>query len=123
MPSKNHVEFRPLTHEDLLSLYGRPFPASCVGYAAYLGGEVIAAAGIAYVRPAQCFSIMKPEMKDHPRCIVDAIRLLREKLDSVTFSVFATPDVDEETAPGFLRHVGFVEIEEGVYQWPQQSRS
>ena len=96
---------------------------SVQGIAAELDGEVIGVAGVAYSKPMQWFSVIRDELKRHPRCMVKAMRQMRVLLDDLDVPVFATSDEDEDTAHEFLTHVGFIEIDKGVYQWLQPSHS
>lgn len=115
------VEIRPIKRQDLIDMYGHSFPMSVKGFAAVLNDRVIGVAGVAFSNPLACFSKINGEMKKYPRKVVEAVRLIRELLNSIDHPVYATPDEDEETAIIFLQHVGFQKtVNEGVYLWPQQ---
>ena len=116
------VLIRALKRQDVIDMYGRTVWASMRGFTAELEGRVIGVAGIAFAKPLQCFCALDDEMKDHPREIVKAVRIVRELLNDVDLPVYATPDEYETTADQFLKHVGFVPISEGMYQWPQPSQ-
>ncbi len=99
-------------------MYGSPLPQSVIGITAELDGRVLGVAGVAFAKPLQAFSFLSEELKKYPRVIVKAVSRLKELFDSFDLPIYATPDTDEvATADGFLKHVGFEEIEEGVYQW------
>lgn len=102
----------------MIAMYEQAPTVSLRGYAAELDGRVLGVVGVAYSNPLQCFSMISAELKEHPRQIVEAMRATRQLLDSIEVPVYATPDEDEvATADGFLRHVGFEQLEEGVYRW------
>ena len=101
-------------------MYGSTLWASVRGITAELDGEVVGIAGLAYAKPIQCFSVIKDELKNRPRDIVRAAKLVREMLDESPLPVYATPDVDAPTACKFLTHIGFVPLSDGEYEWPKQ---
>lgn len=110
------MQIRPMLSEDLIASYGFGFPHAVRGFTAEHEGEVIGVAGIMFSRPPQAFS--KLNKKIHPKDIVRAMRLMRQLLNKQSVPIYAMPDEDEPTANGFLRHVGFTEID-GVYVWTQ----
>ena len=98
---------------------GAPYSLSFRGIAAEKEGEVIGIAGVMYSTPAQCFSTINEELKNHKRAFVKAVRALREILND-SAEVYATPSKTEPTANNFLKHVGFIPVEEDLYKWPTQ---
>lgn len=115
------MEIRPMVQRDLVEQYGHGFPFTVRGITVEHDGRAIGVAGIMFSKPPQCFSKLDDEVKEHPRSIVTAMRVLRKMLDSQSVPVYATPDEDEPTANKFLKHVGFEETNtEGVWKWVQQ---
>ena len=115
------MEIRPMRQNDLVEQYGFGFPFTVRGITAEHEGRIIGGAGIMFSNPPQCFSKLDEEVKDHPRKIVVAMKVIRKLLNSQSVPVYASPDEDEPTANGFLKHVGFEETEvEGVWSWPTQ---
>lgn len=111
-------KLRPIKRQDIVDMYGENLSVSVRGWAAVLDGEVIGIAGVAFSKPLQCFSFLDERMKDYPRKIIEAVKLVRELLASISLPVYATPDEDEkDTADTFLKHVGFVVLHRGVYRW------
>ena len=111
----------PLKASDLVDMYGFNFPYSVRGYAAHLDGETIAVTGIAYTLPPQCFIMLKEGVACRfPREVIKGMQLMRELFNDQIVPIYATPEDNEPTADSFLKHIGFKQIEEGVYQWPQQ---
>lgn len=110
------MKIRPLKASDLIAQYGHGFPYSVRGFAAEHDGKIFGVAGIMFSRPPQAFSRLDEGIP--LRSIVQAMRKMRELLNQQTVAIYATPDEDESTADGFLKHVGFTQISEGVYQWP-----
>lgn len=110
-------EIRPLKADDLVTMFQMVPWTTIRGFTAELDGKVIGVAGVAYMDPMQCFSHIDPVMKQYPRQIVEAVRKVRGLLDSLGVRVYATPAEYEETADSFLRHVGFEQIEDGVYAY------
>ena len=78
--------------------------------------------GVLHSNPLQCFCDMKPEMKKFPKFIVKGIRLVRELLNEYQYDVYTFVDDNEPTSNSLLQHVGFVQLNERVYIWPQQSQ-
>ena len=118
------MQIRPMIQSDLVAQYGFGFPYSVRGFAAEHDGEVVGVAGIMYSKPPQCFSKLDDIVKNFPRSVVVAMRVIRELLDRQTVPVYATPDKDEPTANKFLKHVGFRETEmTGVWKWVQKQPS
>lgn len=121
MQSKNTL-IRPIRGQDLIDLLGRRYPYSIRGYAAEQDGVVVGVGGIMYSQPLQCFSLITDEMKKDKRAVVKAVRFMRELLNSYSAPVYAIASEDEPTAPGFLKHIGFEQIDEEFYEWPIQQQ-
>ena len=113
-----HPTIRSLREQDFIDLYGEAPTVSVRGYAAELDGECIGIAGVSMKYPAEAFSLLDPRMKAFPRAIVEAVRLYRQLLSTITVPVYALADQDEPSAPIFLRHVGFEQLDEVAYKWP-----
>ena len=113
------MNIRPIRSSDIIERYGFSLPFSVRGFTAELDGEVLGVAGVMYSSPPQAFSHLDDRVKTDLRFVIRAIRELRELLNDQLVPIYAAPDVDENTANGFLRHVGFQQTEqEGVYVWP-----
>lgn len=105
---------RPANRQDILDYYGEAQPHRMRAIVIDNDG-VQAIAGIAIINGVPvAFSDVKE--KPDKRTIVKAARIVRAMMDKYPV-VLATADPEEQTAPGFLRHLGF-ETDDGViYRW------
>lgn len=87
------------------------------GFAGVRDGEVLGIGAVMMGYPMQAFSTISDEAKQHKRDIVKAVRLYRDLLNEYDSPIFAKPNPEEKTAVGFLKHVGFEYVGDGVYQW------
>lgn len=114
------IKIKPLSRDDVMAYYGDSFPYTVRGYVAMRGDERLGIAGVTYSRPVQCFSQISDELKQHPRLVVQGVRMIRGLLAEIEVPVVALVNECESSAEGFLRHVGFESTsQKGVYQWVQ----
>jgi len=111
------MELRTATAADFEEVFGLPAPhtfhavvAVDEGTVAGIGGIMFADTSIAFMHV--CDGV---DLRKHKRMLVRALRLFKKMLRN-HHQVLAAP-ADEVTAPGFLQHVGFERVEEGVYLW------
>lgn len=108
---------RMLKKGDIEELYGEPFRESVRGVAVDLGDNVVAVAGVIHTNPAQAFSKMKDSLRKHPKTIMKTAHRLKSILDKYETTVYAFASEKEANSRNFLKRVGFVEIEDGVFKW------
>lgn len=123
------MKLRPIEKDDITALLGRTLPHSTRGITiAADDGTPLAIAGVMYGNPTQCYSVVNDREQvlntlEGKRLIVKGMRQLRALLERCSGRVYALPQDGESTAPGFLAHVGFEQINEDIYQWPDQKQS
>lgn len=118
MESKS-PSIRALQKNDIEVFYGKKFNESVRGLAVELEGVPVAIAGVMHTNPLQAFSDMKDSLRKYPKTIIKTARRLKNILDAYESPVYAYADEDESNSANFLKHVGFTEIEEGVFKWQQ----
>ena len=117
-----------MTRRDYDALIGGPLRASTRGLTiADDKDKPLAVAGVMYANPLQCYSVISDrdsvlDTLEGRRLIVRGMRRLRAILEQCSGAVYALPKEGEATAPGFLAHVGFEQVNEGLYQWPTQEQ-
>lgn len=119
------LNIRPLTKSDILQIYGKPFNHSVRGFVGEIDGRVVGIGGVMYSNPIQAFSkIYDPEVRKHPRVIIETARRLAVLLDTISAPVYAIADSGEKNSRRFLEYVGFEFLEDSdkgpVYQWRTQ---
>lgn len=118
------VELKPLTREVIVAFNGEPFKDSARGLAAYKDGELLGYCGVLQGDMLQAFSHIKPELKKHPKVIVQAAYKMRSLLQFYDQAVYALADENEPTSSRFLEYVGFryvFDCELGrLYRWQNQ---
>ena len=108
---------RMLKKGDIEALYGKPFPESVRGIAVEIGDDVVAVAGVIHANPLQAFSNMKDPLRKYPKTIMKTARRLKSILNLYETTIYAFADQEEPNSRNFLKHIGFVEIEDGVFKW------
>lgn len=108
---------RTLKKGDIESVYGESFRESVRGLAVELGDEVVAVAGVIHTNPLQAFSNMKDALRKYPKTIMKTAISLKSILNKYETAIYAFADEEEANSRNFLKHVGFVEIEDGVFKW------
>jgi hypothetical protein len=120
MLSKSKNQVRPARPSDVLTLIGSPLELSFRGVTAEIDGRPVGMGGIMPGPVTQAFGVFTDDLKADRRLMVQAIRTFREMLESHNGgTIYAWPSPKEQTADGFLTHVGFTKIEDGVYRWDQ----
>ncbi len=111
-------EIRDATRAHFEAFFGVPPPHAFHGVVALEGDTVRAIGGIMYANPSIAFLNVSPEVdvKAHKRETVQGIRRVQEMLRKSHRRVCAVP-ADETVAPGFLQHVGFMQVDRGVFLW------
>lgn len=114
------VLIRPANKQDVLNFMGKPFTESFKGIVAEKGGKVIAIAGVLHTAQLQAFSTITDEMKQHPKTIIKAVRILREILNSYDSAIYAIASEKEVNSMRFLEYVGFEHYDKRIFVWPIQ---
>ena len=108
---------RALRKADIIEFYDEPFPESVRGLAVEFNGEPVAIAGVIHTNPLQAFSSMKDALRKYPKVIVKTARKLKTILDTYESPVYAYADEDEKNSVNFLKHVGFIQLDDGMFKW------
>jgi len=108
---------RALTRNDLLAFYGEMFSESVRGLAVELDGEPVAVAGVIHTNPLQAFSQIREPLRKYPKTIMKTARRLKSILNVYESPVYAFADKDEKNSVNFLKRVGFIQLEDGVFKW------
>ena len=80
-------------------------------------GEILGHAAVVYSSPLQAVSDIDEKLLQYPRIIVKAVKEFRNILNRYESVIYAYPDERHDTAPGFLKHVGFEEVSDEVYRY------
>ena len=80
-------------------------------------GEILGIAGF-YVHQSRLvmFSELDEDLKCNKRAIIMGMRKLKEMASLMRLPIHAKA-ADLPTAKGFLSHMGFVDIGQGLYEW------
>jgi hypothetical protein len=116
MESKN-PNIRALRKSDIIEFYDEPFPESVRGLAVELDGVPVGVAGVIHTNPLQAFSTMRDDLRKYPKTIVRTARQIKIILDSYNSPIYAYADEDEKNSVNFLKHVGFDQLDDGVFKW------
>jgi hypothetical protein len=116
MESKK-VNIRELRKADIIEFYGKPFAESMRGFAVDLDGELVGVAGVVYTDPIMVFSEMKDSLRKYPKTIMKTAHRLKSILNKYESSLYAFANEDEKNSVNFLKRVGFVQLEDGVFKW------
>lgn len=117
MASKNPI-VRALKKDDLKAFYDEPFAHTVRGLAVELNGEPVAVAGVIATTPYQAFSSIKDELRKFPKAIMKTGKKFKEILNSYESTVYAYADDEEKNSKNFLKHLGFVPIDDdGMFKW------
>lgn len=116
MESKS-PNIRALKSKDIVEFYGKSFPESVRGLAVEFEGEPVAVAGVIHTNPLQAFSSIKDSLRKYPKTIIKTARRLKTILDMYESPVYAYADKGEKNSVNFLKHIGFTQIEDGVFRW------
>jgi len=108
---------RALKRTDLIEFYGEPFAQSVRGFAVELEGEPVAIAGVIHTDPLQVFSTMKDSLRKYPKTIMKTAHRLKSILNKYESPLYAFADEDEKNSVNFLKRVGFVQLDDGVFKW------
>ena len=107
----------PMSVGDYIEIVGDPPAVSVRGLSCLEGGKCLGIAGVMNTVPLTAFSMITDRLATDKRTIVRAVRKFRDLLNSYDSSIYAVPNSLLTTAPGFLSHVGFRELHDGVYVW------
>lgn len=116
MESKS-PNIRALQRSDILAFYDKPFPESVRGLAVEFDGKSIGIAGVIHTNPLQAFSSMKDSLRDYPKTIIKTARKLKTILDAYDSPIYAYADEGEKNSVNFLKHIGFTQLDDGVFKW------
>ena len=111
-----NIEIVPATADLLIRFFGQLPQKSVRAVVAMKDDEPIAVSGLYLDRTRQVlFSEWNPEMLNHKKAIVRAMRETRRLIQSATLPVHAVASEDSNDGI-ILRHLGFHE-QEGVFVW------
>jgi hypothetical protein len=107
----------PMSIDDYISISGEAPAVSMRGLSCIEDGNCLGIAGVMHTVPLTAFSMLTDRLSTDKRTIVKAVRKYRDLLNSYDSSIYAVPNKLLTTAPGFLSHVGFRKLHDGVYVW------
>jgi len=113
----DRVSIRPIKSDDIKEFYGTSaLRRTCRGWSVYLDGELAGICGITIGRSiVVAFSEIKPGLPVSRRIIWNTAVLLMDMITDLGFSIiYAIADPRHDSAPSFLRHLGFEHIESSV---------
>ena len=119
MASENPI-VRALKRSDLSAFYDKPFPESVRGLAVEFEGEPVAVAFVINTDPLQAVSKMKDALRKYPKTIMKTARKFKEILNTYSSEVYAVASSEEKNSVNFLKHIGFIHLEDEVFKWEQQ---
>lgn len=108
---------RALRRSDIEDFYDKPFKESVRGLVVEFNDEPVAIAGVIHTNPLQAFSSMKDSLRKYPKTIIKTARKLKTILDKYESPIYAYADEDEKNSVNFLKHVGFTQLDDGVFKW------
>lgn len=110
------TEIRWATPEDIIAFYGRPHECSLQVIAVIEDGVPIGLGGV-YYQGHNCVAFSETKKDIPPRLIIKGLRMFRDMLGKKPCRIIATPHPELRTAPGFLKHCGFVPLHDDIYQY------
>jgi len=116
MESKS-PNIRELRKTDIEVFYGKPFPESVRGLAVEFEGEPVAVAGVIHTNPLQAFSSMSDSLRKYPKTIIKTARRMKAILDKYESPIYAYADEGEKNSVNFLKHIGFIQLDDGMFKW------
>ena len=119
MSRREASEAVPLDQRLFREFYGKPPPSLIRGYAGLIDGRVVGVGGVVFMGDYWlAFCDLKDEARGNLRVICKTAVKVRAMIATrCRLPVIAFQDSSEPTAPGFLKHMGFVQDEEGVWRW------
>lgn len=108
---------RALKKADLIAFYGEPLKYTVRGLAVELNGEPVAVAGVISTEPHQAFSMIRDELRRSPKTIMKLGKMFKRILDSYDNAIYAYADENEKNSSNFLKHLGFEQIDDGMFKW------
>lgn len=111
------TEIRPATPDLMQRFYGGTPKRTSQAIVAVRGERVLGVAGILHENgKAVAFTELSDEVRADKRLIVRAYRMLLPMLEAAG-TVYALADQSVERSDVLLRHYGFEQIDERVWQW------
>jgi hypothetical protein len=114
---------RPITAADHAEVIPEDFRQTVRGYVAELDGKIVGVMGVLHCTPPLAFGKMWPELREHPRTVLQAIKLFRNMLVKHYTYVVADADIAETNSPAVLLRVGFTQVHaanadsKGTFLW------
>lgn len=108
---------RALKKDDILAFYDEPFQQTIRGIAVELEGEPVAVAGVIATTPMQAISKIDDKLRKFPKAIVKVGKEFADILNLYEAPIYAVADENEANSRNFLKHIGFIQIEDGVFKW------
>lgn len=112
-------EIVPLTHEHLAEWYGEEgYQPTVKGIAGFVDGKLVAVAGFWLSRGnVIAFCELRDEARPFRKTIHRTALELMEAAKQRHKRIIALCDPNEPTAPNWLRRLGFVEGDGGIWEW------
>lgn len=99
---------KPLTQAIIDEFYGEGVSFTIKGYALYLDGKLVGVAGVRFVGSGRIvFSEIKEGVNLPKATVWRCTRLIMSMIDKMKIPVEAYADCNKETAPAFLKRLGF----------------
>ncbi len=119
MKKPDDIVLMPATPELLHRFFGGPPKLTVVdAVCAVRGDEVIAVGGVHYYCGRMIvFGNLCDELRASKRVLVKAYRLVVEMMRAAKVPVLSICDADIHGADVLLRHMGFRQAQQEVYQW------
>ena len=104
---------KPLTEADIIDFYGKNNPLHCRGWGIHYQGQLAAIVGVTFLPNLPlAWSDIKPDVKASPRLVYVTAKLMMEKIKELNYPmVYAIADIRIDTAPEFLKRLGWTHIE------------
>lgn len=109
-------DIRWATAEDAYAYFGKAPDFSMQAIAVLEDDEVIGLGGIYYQGPVVVAFSGTKKCLDR-RTIIKALKMFKSMLDRKGCRIYAVPESGFLTAPGFLKHCGFVPFNDTIYQY------
>lgn len=104
---------KPLTQADVVAFYGKNNVFHCRGWGIHYQGKLAAIVGVTFMPNLMlAWSDIMPDVKASPRLVYATAKLMMEKIKELNYPiVYAIADVRIDTAPAFLKRLGWTHIE------------
>ena len=116
------VEIKPATKEVIDRYYDGKLTRTVRAFIAVQDEKILGIAGV-YVDQSRLvmFSDLSDELKQNKRVIIRGMRMFKEIARKKNLPIHAKA-AQLPTAKGFLKHMGFIDIGQGLYEWHKHKR-